>query len=69
MKVITHGKCLRFTCPECQCIFQAVQSEKCVEYRETGMLSGNFVYCASCPECGAQNVVGVEIYKEKNNGR
>lgn len=58
MKIIKHGDCLRFTCPECQCIFQAVRGETGVRYREKGMLSGEFTYCASCPECGAQDVEG-----------
>lgn len=54
MKIITHGKCLRFTCPECQCIFQAVKHEKCVEYRDYGYdLQPMTGFYAACPECGA----------------
>lgn len=61
MKVITHGNCLQYVCPECNCIFQATCAEKGTEYRggmaciSTPSEAG---YYRECPECGYDSVKG-----------
>ena len=67
MKIITHGNCLMFVCPECKCVFQATSSEKGTKYRG-GMGSINTPsesgYYRECPECGYGSVKGEAKWKD-----
>lgn len=67
MKVIVHGNCYKFICPECKCVFQATSNEKGVEWHD----SCDFVpsasgYFTTCPECGAENVRGVKAWERED---
>ena len=66
MKVITHGNCLRFICPECQCVFQATCNEKGIEWKEYGYdMPNSSGYYAKCPECGEENVKGDKAWEKE----
>lgn len=56
MKIIKHGKCMRFDCENCGCAWVAVAKEcKEIIQGEAGR-----IYIYYCPECG-HGATGVKI--------
>lgn len=65
MKVVTHGKCLRFTCQACQCVFQATKAERIVRFKDGGINAPQESgYYTVCPECGQKDVKGYAPWEE-----
>jgi len=67
MKVIRHGNCLLFVCPECGCEFQASEKESGTVYKtsedyNTPSKSG---FYRSCPECGCESIKGKPAWKKE----
>ncbi len=60
MKIIRHGKCMKFICENCECEWQAVKKE-CREEHFFGNSPG---YLYDCPECG-KPTWGEEVRSEE----
>jgi len=57
MKIIKHGKLLRFKCENCECEWQEVK-KNC--RAETWPESNTTKYWYRCPECG-KNTIGYKV--------
>lgn len=60
MKIIKHGKLLRFVCENCECEWQEVK-KNCEDQIIQEPFSHRYWY--RCPECG-KNTMGYEVKAE-----